>query len=139
MAKVRLATAEDVGEVLALWAAAGGPTRTVPTASAVNQLLETDPHALVLAEDDGRVIGTMIAGWDGWRCHLYRLAVDPGYRRKGVATLLVEAAVAHARELGASRVDAMVDGTNSLGQAFWNASAFALDEVEQRWSLLVGT
>ena len=36
-----------------------------------------------------RVVGTVIAGWDGWRAHLYRLAVAPDLRGRGIARQLL--------------------------------------------------
>ena len=137
MLNVRRATAGDIPEVIALWQMAGGPTRTTPTAPAVGRLLQVDPEALLIGEQNGKIVGTVIVGWDGWRCHLYRLAVAPAHRREGVATTLLGAARAHATATGASRIDAMVDATNDVGTAFWQTSGFTLDDVERRWSLLV--
>lgn len=137
MLKIRNATPDDLDSIVELWGVAGGPTRTPSTDWAATALLQADPRALLVAEHDGIIVGTVIVGWDGWRCHLYRLAVDTGQRRKGVATRLLEAAVARAKEVGASRVDAMVDSTNERGVAFWEASPLTLDEVEQRWSLMI--
>ncbi len=50
-------------------------------------LLNRDPDAVILAEHDGELIGSIIAGWDDWRCHLYRLAVRPAWRRQGCAII----------------------------------------------------
>ncbi|NEE56178.1 GNAT family N-acetyltransferase, partial [Streptomyces sp. SID8455] len=58
----------------------------------VARLVERDPDALILAERDGTLVGTVIAGFDGWRCHLYRLAVHPEQRRRGVGGALLAAA-----------------------------------------------
>jgi 4-hydroxy-3-methylbut-2-enyl diphosphate reductase len=50
---------------------------------------------LLLAEDDdGRILGSVIAGFDGWRAHVYRMAVDPDVRKGGVGRALVAAAKA---------------------------------------------
>jgi ribosomal protein S18 acetylase RimI-like enzyme len=78
------------------------------TAEAVAALLGRDPDAVILAEHDGVLIGSVIAGWDGWRYHLYRLAVRPGWRRRGVGAALLTAAERRLRDLGATRIDAMV-------------------------------
>ena len=137
MLSVRPASVPDVPEVIALWQIAGGPTRTPPTASAVRRLLQTDPEALLVGEQSGKIVGTIIVGWDGWRCRLYRLAVTPAHRREGVATTLLGAALAHATAIGVTRIDAMVDATNDVGTGFWQTSGFTLDDVELRWSFLV--
>lgn len=138
MLSARRTTAHDVPQVMALWEVAGGPTRTPPTRSSIDRLLRTDPESLlVVGGQNGEIVGTIIVGWDGWRCHLYRLAVAGSHRRKGVATALLNAAVARANAIGAARIDAMVDATNDVGTAFWQTSGFTFDEVERRWSLLV--
>ncbi|HLL65311.1 MAG TPA: GNAT family N-acetyltransferase [Micromonosporaceae bacterium] len=47
--------------------------------------------------------------WDGWRCHLYRLAVHPQRRHAGVGRALMQAAERRFASLGGHRVDAMVN------------------------------
>ena len=137
MVTTRTATVHDIPSIVAFWEVAGGPTRTPPTATAVDALLRADPYALIIAEHETILVGSVVVGWDGWRCHLYRLAVAPPYRRTGIGAHLLEAATTRAKAIGASRIDAMVDTTNHLGTAFWDASPFALDELERRWTFLL--
>jgi len=33
----------------------------------VTAMLDRDPDGVILAEHDGQLIGSIIAGWDGWR------------------------------------------------------------------------
>jgi ribosomal protein S18 acetylase RimI-like enzyme len=135
---VRPARPEDLDAVLALWDRAAGPTSQPGTPDAMTVLLERDPGALIVAEHDGAVVGTLIVGWDGWRCHLYRLAVDADHRRRHIGAQLVARARERARELGARRLDAMVDGNNELGVAFWSALGFTvLAPEDRRFSSLV--
>ena len=75
----------------------------------------------------------MIAGWDGWRYHLYRLAVHPDYRRQGVATALLDWAEQRLVDLGASRIDAMVLDDNDLGQSIWAARGYHQQPEWSRW------
>src|SRR4051794_16180165 len=86
---VRVATIADIGAVLTLWSvAAENAHRPVDSVAALEVLLERDPDALLLAVEGDEVVGTVVAGWDGWRGHLYRLAVRPDRRRRGVAGAL---------------------------------------------------
>jgi ribosomal protein S18 acetylase RimI-like enzyme len=73
---------------------------------AVRALLARDPEALLVSEDDGRTVATVIVGWDGWRGNLYRLAVDPASRRVRVASSLIGEAERRltAKDAGASRL-----------------------------------
>lgn len=107
--------------------------RPADTRQALEALLDRDRDALIVAEHDGQVIGSVIAGWDGWRCHLYRLAVRPRWRRQGVASALLRAAEDRFRALGASRADAMVLDSNDLGQNLWLASGYRRQEDWRRW------
>jgi ribosomal protein S18 acetylase RimI-like enzyme len=80
------------------------------------------------------VVGTVILGWDGWRAHLYRMAVRPDHRRKGVGRLLLDAAAKRARAIGARRLDALVHEGNELGVAFWAPLGFVRDVEDRRWT-----
>jgi ribosomal protein S18 acetylase RimI-like enzyme len=132
---IRTATPSDIAELLALWeVAAENDARPADTPGAVQALLARDPDAcLVACGPDGRVIGSLIAGWDGWRAHLYRLAVHPGARRQGVGRALLDAGQARLAGLGATRLDAMVLEGNDLGQAVWRAAGYAPQPNWRRW------
>lgn len=134
---VRSASAGDIDAVLGVWAVASGPTRLQNDHGVVTRLLGRDPEALLVAEDDGVVVGTLIVGWDGWRCHLYRMAVLTSHRRRGVAAALTAEAERRARALGARRVDAMVNLENASGRAFWEDAGFERDDHDGRWSKLL--
>ncbi len=132
---VRMAVKQDVPAVLALWAVGGeNASRPEDTAEAVEALMARDGEALILAELDGVVVGSVIAGWDGWRYHLYRLAVHPDKRRQGVATALLDRAEQRLAELGARRADAMVLDGNELGQTVWAAREYRRQAEWSRWS-----
>ena len=133
---IRAATAADLPAAVALWDLAGGPTRTPPSTVDAERLLAHDPDALLVAEVDGDVVATLIVGWDGWRCHLYRLVTHLDHRRRGLAAELVATALLRARALGASRVDAMVNDGNEDARAFWAAAGFSLEDHDSRWSRL---
>jgi ribosomal protein S18 acetylase RimI-like enzyme len=65
---VRPGTRDDIPSVLALWERARSPhARSVDDERLIRQLLDRDPDALLVAEVSGRVVGTLVAGWDGWR------------------------------------------------------------------------
>jgi ribosomal protein S18 acetylase RimI-like enzyme len=133
---IRAADATDVDAILALWRdSAENRSRPADTREAIDVLLKRDPDALLIAVDDttAGLLGTVIVGWDGWRSHLYRLAVHPDHRRKGVGHALVAATEDRARALGATRMDAMVLDDNDLGQAIWLARGYTRQDDWRRW------
>jgi ribosomal protein S18 acetylase RimI-like enzyme len=123
-AHIRPATVHDLEAVLRLWREADAePTHTDNLDSLIG-LLERDPSALLIAEDAGVVVGSVIGAWDGWRGSIYRLAVAPTHRRQGLATTLLGAAERRLRSAGAVRLHAIVAETSPAALGFWIASGW---------------
>jgi len=138
MVEIRTAALGDVEEVVSLWRKFGGPTRSLGQHAEARALLARDPEALIVACDDkAAVIATLVVGWDGWRCHLYRLVVHPDHRRAGIAGLLVAEGRRRAKALGVARLDAMVHRDNDGAIAFWESQDFELQDDDARWSLML--
>jgi ribosomal protein S18 acetylase RimI-like enzyme len=125
---IRPATAGDVEAVLFLWLAAGAHPTLTDTSAELVRLIDEQPGALLVAELEGWVAGSLIAAWDGWRANLYRLAVSPKLRRRGVAQALVADAGRRLRERGARRVSMLVVTDDKPALAFWDSL--------QRWDVL---
>jgi GNAT superfamily N-acetyltransferase len=129
---IRSATPADVPSVLALWRRERSAAALMPdTEEALLRAIETG--ALLVAELDGRLAGTLIAGFDGWRGNLYRLVVEPDYRRRGIGRALVRGGEDRLRELGAPRVTALVGAGEPDAAAFWAATGYAHDHRISRY------
>ncbi|AWS47227.1 GNAT family N-acetyltransferase [Streptosporangium sp. 'caverna'] len=131
--RVRNGRLEDVGALLAFWLEAAEGTDRRDDPAKVVALIERDPEAVLIAEIDGEMAGTLIAGWDGWRAHLYRLAVDPARRRQGIGSVLIRAAEERFAKLGAFRADAMVLHENVLAHHAWESAGYAPQPQWARW------
>jgi len=121
---IRAATEEDIETILALWLDGTSVVSHTDDPEGVRNLLARDPDALLLAEEDGRLMGTLIACWDGWRAAMYRLVVVPDDRRRGVAGALVRHAEERFRALGARRAGANVIFDHAHAVAFWEAMGY---------------
>jgi ribosomal protein S18 acetylase RimI-like enzyme len=125
---IRAARAVDGPAVLAVWSIARSAHATAPDFEPdIERLLERDPDALLVAEVEGTIVGVLVAGWDGWRGNLYRLAVLPPFRRRGLGLALVRRAERRLQSLGCHRVSALVGEEDEDAVAFWEAAGYAHD------------
>jgi ribosomal protein S18 acetylase RimI-like enzyme len=130
----RAAVAAEVDSILLFWKeAAEDSNRPMDSAEAVQRLISRDAEALVLVMDDQQIVGSLVIGWDGWRCHLYRLAVSPQYRRRGIGSALLELAEGRFHAVGGARADAMVLDGNDSAHQLWSRSGYTRQGEWSRW------
>ena len=130
--KIRPAVENDIDAELALWERAAEPT-TTDDAAAIAALLGHDAGALLVAEESGEIVGSVIAGWDGWRGSIYRLAVAPAWRGKGLGRRLLAAAEDRLHALGVRRMHAIVIAADDRAVAFWQTSEWVHQDGQLRF------
>jgi ribosomal protein S18 acetylase RimI-like enzyme len=132
---IRPATPADVDDILDLWRRAGAHPSATDTPHDLRRVVDAaHAAALIAVADDGIIVGSVIATFDGWRGNLYRMAVDPKVRRRGLARRLTDAAEDWLRAAGAVRLSALVEGDRATAQAFWEAVGFEHYEGMRRYS-----
>jgi ribosomal protein S18 acetylase RimI-like enzyme len=137
---IRPATPADIADVLELWSQARSANASTPdTPESLEALLGASPGALLVAEQpEHEIVGALIAGWDGWRGNMYRLAVHPQCRRRGIARALVEHGERHLRGKGARRVTALVAHEEIEAVGFWTEAGYARDATIARFVTQLG-
>lgn len=126
---------DEVEVVLTLWAGARSEHASTPDRlDTVERLTAADsPAALLVAERNGKIIGALIAAWDGWRGNMYRLTVRNGNRREGIGLALVRAGEEYLRECGVGRVTALVAFDDETAGGFWESAGYSQDhEIGRR-------
>ena len=129
---LRSYSASDEVEVGSLWARCGLVQGAKDPARDIEAKLASSPELLIVAELDGRVVGTVMAGWDGHRGWLHYLAVEPGLQRGGTGRELVAEAERRLADLGCWKLNIQVRSTNADVVTFYERLGFA---VEDRISL----
>jgi ribosomal protein S18 acetylase RimI-like enzyme len=119
---IRPCRRDDCGAVLEVWRRAGSLPTATDDLAALERLMERACSTLLVAVRAGTVVGTAIAGFDGWRGAVYRLAVVPEERRRGVARRLLDACEAWLRDQGAVRLHVTVALTEEHAVGFWESA-----------------
>ena len=134
---IRPAIPADAEAVLASWRDAEAAPSVSDDVASIRRLIDHDPDALLVAVADGRIVGTVMSTWDGWRGGIYRLAVAPDHRRRGLGRQLVEAAEDRLRRLDAPKISALVLQEHDHATAFWRAIGYEHDDRVARWTRML--
>jgi ribosomal protein S18 acetylase RimI-like enzyme len=130
---IRSGTADEIGALLELWRDAETHPSATDDAAGLQALFDADPDGVLVAEDGRDIVGALIATFDGWRGNMYRLAVLPEHRRRGIATALVKAGESRLRSRGARRITALVAHEQPGASEFWGSARFELDPRTTRF------
>ncbi len=87
----------------------------------IEKKIKRDPDLFLVAAVEGRLVGSVIGGWDNWRGHIYRLAVHPEFRRRGLARKLTEEIERRLQARGARRIYALAATKQEMGVRFWDS------------------
>ena len=124
---------DELEAVLALWRQPDA-TVSLPTPSTMfRRAANCSTSVLLVAEQEGRVVGTVIGGFDGWRGNIYRLAVHPSHQRQGIARRLVSDLEARLAEMGANRITALVERDHPWATGFGDAVGYRVDAGMARY------
>ena len=125
---IRKMVINDYEAVYALWLSCAGMglNNLDDSGEGIEKFLERNPDTCFVAEHDGQIVGVIIVGNDGRRGYIYHTAVNPQYRKRGVARQLVEASVQELKRCGINKVALVVFDRNEEGNAFWEKLGFTV-------------
>ncbi len=125
---VRTMTIADYDKVCALWLSCKGMglNNLDDSREGIERFLKRNPETCFVAEDSGKLVGVILAGNDGRRGYIYHTAVNPDFRRKGIAKALVNTALKALRDFGINKTALVVFDRNSDGNAFWESMGFTV-------------
>lgn len=123
---IRVMTIDDYDKVYALWMSCRnmGFNNLDDSREGIDKYLRRNPSTCFVAEDEDAVIGVILSGHDGRRGFIHHMAVDENFRRKGIATRLLDHAMSALKEEGISKVALLVFNRNEAGNSFWESQGF---------------
>ena len=126
MVKVRVMTVNDWDGVAEVWEDHEGTNPVDDSPEGFAKYLKRNPATSFVAEDEGRIIGTILAGHDGRRGIFHHVSVLPEYRKQGVGKMLVESAMDALEKEGITKVLLVVFEHNKNGNEFWEHMGFTV-------------
>jgi len=121
---------KDYNEVVSVWKESGLRKSPGDSRDEIRIKIRRDPELFLVAEDnDGKIIGTLLGGWDGRRGWIHHLGVIPFHQRSGVATKLVEEVERRMKRKGVVKVNAMVYESNGRSLKFFEKMGYEIDRT----------
>jgi ribosomal protein S18 acetylase RimI-like enzyme len=112
---------EDLPAVRRLWENAGPgiQLRRSDTADEIQKKIQRDPDLFLVAENNGKIVGTVMGGFDGRRGMVYHLAVNGSSRKQGIGALLMDELEKRLRAKGCIRCYLLVTLENENAMRFY--------------------
>ena len=124
---IRKMTPADYGALYALWVACqNGLNNLDDSEEGVTKYLLRNPETSFVAEADGKLVGAILCGHDGRRGYIQHMSVDKAYRRRDIASALVQKALDALKAEGIHKAVLVAFKANAEGNAFWEAQGFAV-------------
>ena len=114
---------EDYSAVRSLWENSGPgiQLRRSDEPEEIQKKLQRDPDLFLVVESAGKIIGTVIGGFDGRRGLIYHLAMDAAFRRQGIGTLLMDEVEGRLKAKGCIKCYLLVTTENKAAMRFYEA------------------
>lgn len=121
-------SSKDHAAVVALWTSVPGyGTAHNAPELAIRKKLEASDGLFFVAEISGRLVGTVMAGYDGHRGWIYSLAVDASCRRRGVGRALLQRAEALLYERGCVKINLQIADGNEAVIGFYKKTGYKVE------------
>ena len=122
----------DYESVISLWQEAEGIClRDADSREGIKKYLLRNPRLSFVAEDAGRIVGTIMSGHDGKRGYIQHLAVDTAFRKNGIATSLLQMCLSALKSAGIVKSHIHVLAKNKLAKNYWeNRGWFRRTDIE---------
>lgn len=131
MTEIRTFRESDEPQVIALWQACGLVVPWNVPSLDIARKLAFQPDLFFVAEGgpESRIVGSVMAGYEGHRGWINYLAVDPALQRGGLGRALMAFVEARLAVLGCPKINLQVRSTNEGVIRFYEKLGYRVDEA----------
>ncbi len=115
--------------VVGLWRACGLVRPQNDPRKDIRRKLRVNREWFLVGEHQGRVVGSVMAGYEGHRGWINYLAVEPGLQRSGLGRMLMAESERLLRDAGCPKINLQVRTGNTAALGFYQGLGFAIDDV----------
>ncbi|MBN1412671.1 MAG: GNAT family acetyltransferase [Spirochaetales bacterium] len=126
---IRIYNASDQAEVIALWKQSKLLVAWNDPAIDIERKTDFQPELFFVATLSGKIVGTVMAGYEGHRGWINFLCVAPDLRFKGYGKRLMLHAEEELKKLGCLKINLQVRSSNKGVAAFYERIGFSRDDV----------
>lgn len=125
---IRTMDIKDFEKIYDLWIHTEGIglNSTDDSKEGIAKYLLRNPHTCFVAEDNGKIIGSIMSGHDGRRGFIYHTTVKEEYRGQGIGKKLVDFAMKALEAEGIHKAALVVFENNLSGNDFWERAGFTV-------------
>jgi ribosomal protein S18 acetylase RimI-like enzyme len=125
---IRPYRAADEAAVVALWRACDLVRPWNDPRKDIRRKLRVNPEWFLVGEKAGKVVGTVMAGYEGHRGWINYLAVEPRLQRSGLGRALMTEAEGLLRAAGCAKINLQVRTGNTGVIAFYEQMGYRRDD-----------
>ena len=126
--KIRPFAPADEAAVIALWGTCGLTRAWNDPHKDIARKLAVQPELFLVGVLDGRVIATVMAGYEGHRGWVNYLAVAPAHRGRGFGRALMRYVEEILVQRGCPKLNLQVRNTNPEAMAFYRRIGYEVDD-----------
>ncbi len=119
----------DRAEVMDLWERCGLISPQNNPDEDIDRKMKVNPELFLVGVLDGKIISSVMGGYEGHRGWINYLAVDPDYRRMGYGRVVMTEIERRLKAVGCPKINLQVRETNASVIKFYEAIGFADDHV----------
>ena len=94
----------------------------------IQRKLGCQRELFLVGELEGRVVATVMAGFDGHRGWVHLVAVAPDCRQRGIGRAMMNEAEKRLQEIGCTKINLQVRTSNQTVVSFYQRLGYAIEE-----------